>query len=60
MADVWDKNWFGSTTTLDVQMAAVRRKLAVAAGDSGSAGTGDRDAAEPRFPVGASAAGPAR
>jgi len=36
MADVWDENWFGSTKTLDVHMAAVRRKLAVAAGDSGA------------------------
>jgi DNA-binding response OmpR family regulator len=35
MADVWDENWFGSTKTLDVHMAAVRRKLAAAAEDSG-------------------------
>jgi DNA-binding response OmpR family regulator len=28
MADVWDENWFGSTKTLDVHVAAVRRKLA--------------------------------
>jgi DNA-binding response OmpR family regulator len=28
MADVWDENWFGSTKTLDVHIAAVRRKLA--------------------------------
>jgi two-component system, OmpR family, response regulator RegX3 len=27
MSDVWDKNWFGSTKTLDVHMAALRRKL---------------------------------
>lgn len=27
MADVWDENWFGSTKTLDVHMAALRRKL---------------------------------
>ncbi len=27
MADVWDVNWFGSTKTLDVHMAALRRKL---------------------------------
>jgi DNA-binding response OmpR family regulator len=32
MADVWDENWFGSTKTLDVHIAAVRRKLAAAAG----------------------------
>ena len=32
MADVWDENWFGSTKTLDVHIAAVRRKLAEAAG----------------------------
>jgi DNA-binding response OmpR family regulator len=28
MADVWDANWFGSTKTLDVHVAAVRRRLA--------------------------------
>ena len=28
MADVWDENWFGSTKTLDVHVAALRRKLA--------------------------------
>ena len=27
MADVWDENWFGSTKTLDVHVAAVRRIL---------------------------------
>jgi DNA-binding response OmpR family regulator len=27
VADVWDENWFGSTKTLDVHMAALRRKL---------------------------------
>jgi DNA-binding response OmpR family regulator len=27
MADVWDENWFGSTKTLDVHVAALRRKL---------------------------------
>ena len=37
MADVWDENWFGSTKTLDVHMAALRRKLAVAAAVSGAA-----------------------
>jgi DNA-binding response OmpR family regulator len=31
MADVWDENWFGPTKTLDVHVAAVRRKLAAAA-----------------------------
>ncbi len=31
MADVWDGNWFGSTKTLDVHVAALRRKLADAA-----------------------------
>src|SRR6478672_8185079 len=35
MTDVWDENWFGSTKTLDVHMAAVRRKLAAAAAASG-------------------------
>jgi DNA-binding response OmpR family regulator len=36
MADVWDENWFGSTKTLDVHMAALRRKLAAAAVESGA------------------------
>jgi DNA-binding response OmpR family regulator len=28
MAEVWDEHWFGSTKTLDVHVAALRRKLA--------------------------------
>lgn len=28
MSDVWDENWFGSTKTLDVHVAALRRKIA--------------------------------
>jgi DNA-binding response OmpR family regulator len=36
MADVWDENWFGSTKTLDVHIAAVRRRLADAADETGS------------------------
>lgn len=28
MSDVWDRNWFGSTKTLDVHVAWLRRKLA--------------------------------
>jgi DNA-binding response OmpR family regulator len=28
MADVWDEHWYGSTKTLDVHIAAVRRHLA--------------------------------
>jgi DNA-binding response OmpR family regulator len=36
MADVWDANWFGSTKTLDVHVAAVRRRLAAAAAASGT------------------------
>jgi DNA-binding response OmpR family regulator len=27
MSDVWDENWFGSTKTLDVHVAALRRKV---------------------------------
>jgi DNA-binding response OmpR family regulator len=27
MSDVWDTNWFGSTKTLDVHVASLRRKL---------------------------------
>jgi DNA-binding response OmpR family regulator len=34
MADVWDAHWYGSTKTLDVHVAALRRKLAAAAGPS--------------------------
>lgn len=30
MAEVWDVNWFGSTKTLDVTMAALRRAMAAA------------------------------
>jgi DNA-binding response OmpR family regulator len=29
MSDVWDEHWFGSTKTLDVHVAALRRKLAI-------------------------------
>lgn len=36
MSDVWDSHWFGSTKTLDVHVAALRRKLAAAAGPDGS------------------------
>ena len=32
MAEVWDENWFGSATTLDVAMAGLRRRLTEAAG----------------------------
>ncbi|MFF0149577.1 response regulator transcription factor [Amycolatopsis sulphurea] len=35
MAEVWDAHWHGSTKTLDVHIAAVRRKLAAAAGTPG-------------------------
>jgi DNA-binding response OmpR family regulator len=27
MAEVWDEHWFGSTKTLDMHIAALRRKL---------------------------------
>ncbi len=30
MSDVWGANWFGSTKTLDVHVAAVRRRLSLA------------------------------
>jgi DNA-binding response OmpR family regulator len=36
MADVWDENWFGSTKTLDVHVAGLRRCLADAAGEAGT------------------------
>jgi DNA-binding response OmpR family regulator len=32
MTDVWDEHWFGSTRTLDVHIAALRRKLREAGG----------------------------
>lgn len=35
MAEVWDEHWFGSTKTLDVHVAALRRKLGGDGGDSG-------------------------
>jgi DNA-binding response OmpR family regulator len=36
MSDVWDEHWFGSTKTLDVHVAAIRRKIreVVAAGSA--------------------------
>jgi DNA-binding response OmpR family regulator len=37
IADVWDEHWFGPTRTLDVHVAAVRRKLADAAAAAGTA-----------------------
>lgn len=37
MADVWDENWFGSTKTLDVHIAAVRARLVDASEASGAA-----------------------
>jgi DNA-binding response OmpR family regulator len=36
MATVWDENWFGSTKTLDVTIASLRRQLEAAAVRSGS------------------------
>ncbi|MCU1469305.1 MAG: two component transcriptional regulator, winged helix family [Glaciihabitans sp.] len=35
MADVWDTNWFGSTKTLDVHVAALRQRLRGAAEAAG-------------------------
>ena len=35
MCDVWDENWFGPTKTLDVHVAALRRRLAGTAESSG-------------------------
>jgi DNA-binding response OmpR family regulator len=37
MADVWDEHWFGSTKTLDVHVAALRRRLDAAVTDRGVA-----------------------
>jgi DNA-binding response OmpR family regulator len=32
MSDVWDEHWFGSTKTLDVHIATLRRRLTESAG----------------------------
>jgi len=40
MADVWDAHWHGSTKTLDVHVAALRRKLHEAGGAVGSRAAG--------------------
>ncbi|GAA4214328.1 response regulator transcription factor [Actinocatenispora rupis] len=42
MSDVWDENWFGSTKTLDVHMAAVRRRLSDAEHERGDGTTAPR------------------
>lgn len=34
MSDVWDEHWFGSTKTLDVHVASLRRRLAETAVDA--------------------------
>ena len=34
MTEVWDEHWFGSTKTLDVHIASVRRKLGERSGQS--------------------------
>ncbi|MFD9738253.1 response regulator transcription factor [Umezawaea sp. NPDC059074] len=34
ISDVWDEHWFGSTKTLDVHVAALRKRIAEAARDS--------------------------
>jgi DNA-binding response OmpR family regulator len=39
MAQVWDEHWFGSTKTLDVHIAALRRKLARAGPAAGQIAT---------------------
>ena len=36
IADVWDENWFGSTKTLDVHIATLRKKLAAATANQGA------------------------
>jgi DNA-binding response OmpR family regulator len=47
MAEVWDENWFGSTKTLDVHIAALRRKLADVTGPDADPSTPTSHAAEP-------------
>ncbi len=39
MVEVWDEHWYGSTKTLDVHVAALRRQLATALERSPNAGT---------------------
>jgi DNA-binding response OmpR family regulator len=34
MTEVWDEHWFGSTKTLDVTMASLRRKLGEGVGEA--------------------------
>ena len=36
MSDVWDENWFGSTKTLDVHVASLRRKIGELAASAGA------------------------
>ena len=45
MAQVWDENWFGSTKTLDVTMAALRRRLS----QSAAPGPESRGFGQPRI-----------
>ena len=52
MSEVWDEHWFGSTKTLDVHVAALRRKLATAAGAPAPQRAADRHPARPRVPAG--------
>ena len=53
MDDVWDRNWFGSTKTLDVHIAALRHRLAEAAAAARPtrASPGDQHPARPRVPT---------
>jgi DNA-binding response OmpR family regulator len=39
MSQVWDERWFGSTKTLDVHMASLRRKLGDGPGRRGKIAT---------------------
>ncbi len=36
MSEVWDEHWFGSTKTLDVHVAALRRKIGQIAASTGA------------------------
>ena len=58
MADVWDANWFGSTKTLDVHVASLRRQLSEVANKAArkrSRHCRDRDAAGLRLSDGSRA-----
>ena len=57
MSDVWDAHWFGSTKTLDVHVAALRRRIAETAAAAAAEVPRDRHDPGSRVPVGAPGVG---